>query len=88
MIDAVRSVTHIAPTDGEGNIIGMHASQEGVTNSKSPGKGKGVTNATFASTTEVYPDSKTQPVMSEQCNRAQVACIVGGLDFIAANVLS
>lgn len=87
MIDAVRKVTHIAPTDDEGSIIGMPASQEGVTNSKSMGKGKGVTNATFATTTEVYPDSKTQPVTGEQCNRAQVACIVSGLDFIAAKVL-
>lgn len=86
MIDAVRKITHIAPVDAEGNIIGMPASQEGVTNSKAPGKGKGVTNASFASTTEVYPDSKTQPVTGAQCNRAQVACIVAGLDYIIGNM--
>ena len=53
--------------------------------SSSAGKGKGLTNAKFATTTEVYPDSKSQPVTGEQCNRAQVAAIVGGLEYIIAN---
>jgi len=36
--------------------------------------------AAYATTTEVYPDSpKTTP---GQCNAAQVACVVGGLDFL------
>jgi hypothetical protein len=40
----------------------------------------GVTNALYATTTEVYPDSpRASP---EQCNRAQVAAITGGLDFL------
>ena len=40
----------------------------------------GVTNAEFATTTEVYPDSPK--ATDEQCNRAQVACVVGGLEYI------
>jgi hypothetical protein len=39
-----------------------------------------VTNAEFAATTEVYPDSPSSS--DEQCNRAQVACLAGGLDHI------
>jgi hypothetical protein len=81
MIDAVRDVTHIAPADAAG-ILGMPITQEGVVVSNPVGKGKGVANATFATTTEVYPDSKSKPVTGEQCNRAQVAAIVGGLEYI------
>lgn len=85
MIEAVREITHIAPADSDGNIVGLLATQDGVANSNSSGKGKGVTNAKFATTTEVYPDSKTRPVTGEQCNRAQVAAIVGGLEYIVTN---
>ena len=87
MIDAVKKVTHIAPADADGNIVGLPMAQEGVVNSSSVGKGKGVTNARFATTTEVYPDSKANPVTGEQCNNAQVACIVSGLDYVVANAL-
>jgi len=87
MIDAVRKVTHIAPADADGKIMGLAPEQEGVVNSKSPGKGKGVTNASFAVTTEVYPDSKSTPVTGEQCNRAQVACVLGGLKYLIDNVV-
>eukprot|EP00929_Paragymnodinium_shiwhaense_P112205 TRINITY_DN80466_c0_g1_i1.p1 TRINITY_DN80466_c0_g1~~TRINITY_DN80466_c0_g1_i1.p1 ORF type:complete len:436 (+),score=73.24 TRINITY_DN80466_c0_g1_i1:58-1365(+) len=87
MIDAVRKVTHIAPADSDGKIMGLPVEQEGVVNSKSPGKGKGVTNASFAVTTEVYPDSKVTPVTGEQCNRAQAACVVAGLEYLIANVV-
>jgi len=48
------------------------------------GKGKGVTNALYATTTEVYPDSKTTPVTADQCNRAQVAAVLGGLEHLAS----
>lgn len=87
MIDAVREVTHIAQPDAKGQIIGNAITQEGVVVSDPVGKGKGAANATFASTTEVYPDSKTKNVTGEQCNRAQVACVTSGLDYIIANVL-
>merc|ERR1711935_352139 len=82
MIDSVREVTHIAPPDAKGNIIGEPISQEGVI--ADPAKAlflcSGVTNAEYATTTEVYPDSPK--ATDEICNLAQVATIVGGLDFI------
>lgn len=84
MIDAVRRVTHIAPPDDQGEIIGEKVVQEGVIAIPSPksiGLCAGVTNAAYATTTEVYPDSATAD--ADQCNRAQVACVVAGLDFIA-----
>ena len=85
MIDAVREVTHIAQADEAGAILGLPILQEGVVVSDPVGKGKGLTNAKFATTTEVYPDSTSKPVTDEQCNRAQVAAIVGGLKYIIAN---
>lgn len=33
-------------------------------------------------TTEMYPDSKTHDVDGEECIKAQVAAICGGLDYI------
>jgi hypothetical protein len=83
MIDAVRKVTHIAPADEKGNIVGEKVVQEGVIAIPSHtalGGCSGVTNATYHTTTEVYPDSPK--ATDEQCNRAQVACITGGLDYI------
>jgi len=82
MIDSVRAVTHIAPPDAKGNIIGEPISQEGVVAypTKSLFLCSGVTNAEYATTTEVYPDSPK--ATDEICNLAQVATIVGGLDFI------
>jgi hypothetical protein len=83
MIDAVRAVTHIAPTDSGGRIIGETVVQEGVIAIPPPrtlGLCAGVTDAPYATTTEVYPDSPT--ATEEQCNRAQVACVEGGLDFL------
>ena len=82
MIDAVRHVTHIAPPDVDGKIVGLDVAQDGVVNSNSAGKGKGITNAMYATTTEVYPDSKVTPVTGAQCNQAQVAAIVAGLEYI------
>ena len=84
MIDAVREVTHIAQADEANAILGLPITQEGVVVSDPAGKGKGLTNAVYATTTEVYPDSKSKPVTDEQCNRAQVAAIVGGIEYIIA----
>mmetsp|Transcript_132939 Transcript_132939/g.231032 ORF Transcript_132939/g.231032 Transcript_132939/m.231032 type:complete len:403 (+) Transcript_132939:60-1268(+) len=83
MIEAVRKVTHIAPPDEKGLIIGEKVAQDGVIEIPSPnsiGLCSGVTNAVYATTTEVYPDSAT--ATDEECNRAQVACIVAGLEHI------
>ena len=81
MIAAVKQVTHIAPPDANGLIIGEPVTQDGVVlyPTKDLFLCSSVTNATYATTTEVYPDSaRTNPV---ECNNAQVACITGGLDF-------
>ena len=83
MIASVKEVTHIAPPDTEGKIIGEAVVQEGVIVIPKPsslGLCSGVTNAEYATTTEVYPDSPK--ATDEQCNRAQVACVMGGLDYI------
>ncbi|XOV79910.1 MAG: M14 family metallocarboxypeptidase [Aestuariibacter sp.] len=82
IIESVAKVTHIAPDDGHGKIIGEPVSQHGVINYtvKTLGLCASVTNAEYVTTTEVYPDSpKTNP---ENCNEAQVAAISGGLDYL------
>ncbi|MEF1212614.1 M14 family metallocarboxypeptidase [Vibrio alginolyticus] len=44
----------------------------------------GVTNCVYGTTTEVYPDSPT--VTDEECNDAQVAAVVGGLNYVLAQL--
>jgi len=86
MIESVRKVTHIAPAEADGTIIGEKVTQEGVIAIPSPkslGLCAGVTNAPYATTTEVYPDSPT--ATPELCNQAQVACIRGALDYVLNN---
>ena len=63
--------------------IGELVTHDGVIEIPSPksiGLCAGVTNAVYATTTEVYPDSER--ATDEQCNRAQVAAVVAALDFI------
>lgn len=82
IIDEVEKVTHIAPPDEHGKIIGADLAQKGVINydKKSLFLCGGFTDAEYVSTTEVYPDSpKTDP---ENCIIAQVAAIVGGLNYL------
>jgi hypothetical protein len=84
IIDSVRKVTHIAPADDDGLIIGAQVTQEGVIN-YAVGKLNlctGFSNSQFCTTTEVYPDSpKATP---EDCIKAQIAAIKGGLDYLIA----
>lgn len=82
VIEVVAQVTHIAPPDEEGKLIGVELSQEGVVNyaTKALGLCIGFSDAAFTTTTEVYPDSPL--VDDENCILAQVAAITGGLDFI------
>lgn len=83
IIDSVRKVTHIAPPDERGMIIGEKIEQEGVINYplKKLSLCAGFSTATYTTTTEVYPDSpKTTP---EECISAQVAAIVGGLNYLS-----
>lgn len=77
--DAVRQVTHIAP---EKTIIGVPITQEGVI--QIPGRTMGLCGGflklRYAVTTEVYPDSPK--VDDKNCNEAQVATIVSGLQYL------
>jgi len=82
MIDAVEKITHIAPSDESGKLIGVPVEQFGVINyaARDLGLCMGLTDAKYMTTTEVYPDSPKSD--DETCNLAQVACITGGLDYI------
>ena len=82
VIDSVREVTHIAPSDKDGRIIGELCIQEGVINYpvKSLNLCTGFSNAEYSTTTEVYPDSPK--VTDENCVDAQVAAVVGGLNYL------
>ncbi|WJG09153.1 M14 family metallocarboxypeptidase [Aliiglaciecola sp. LCG003] len=82
IIDSVAKVTHIAPADPDGKLIGVELAQHGVINYD---KRKlhlcgGFAGGDFVTTTEVYPDSPNSD--AENCINAQVAAIVGGLDYL------
>ncbi|MFC4700432.1 M14 family metallocarboxypeptidase [Glaciecola siphonariae] len=82
IIKSVQGVTHIAPPDKHGKLIGSDMVSDGVIlyDKRSLHLCGGFTDAEYVTTTEVYPDSpKANP---QQCNRAQVAAICGGLDYI------
>jgi hypothetical protein len=82
MIESVAKVTHIAPNDDDGKLIGVPLEQFGVINyaTKALGLCAGLSDATYKTTTEVYPDSPKAD--DENCICAQVAAITGGLDYI------
>ncbi|ACY54018.1 Methionine synthase I, cobalamin-binding domain [Vibrio antiquarius] len=86
VIESVAKVTHIAPADESGEIIGSPVVQFGVINYPMVKLGLcgGVTNCVYGTTTEVYPDSPT--VTDEECNDAQVAAVVGGLNYVLAQL--
>jgi hypothetical protein len=81
IVDAVSDVTHIAPSDADGRIIGELTTQHGVINyaTKALGLCTGFSGAQFNTTTEVYPDSPI--VDGENCILAQVMAICSGLNF-------
>lgn len=83
IIESVSDVTHIAPSDARGRIIGEPISQHGVINYPTEALGlcTGFTQARFNTTTEVYPDS---PIVDAQnCILAQVTAACSALDFAA-----
>jgi len=84
IIEAVKKVTHIAPADKNGNIIGSKAEAEGVIyyDLKSLGLCAGMTDASYTTTTEVYPDS--EHATDQDCNLAQVASVEAALDYLIA----
>lgn len=84
IIEAVERVTHIAPADANGQLIGSPVVARGVINYpvKQLGLCAGVTQARYVTTTEVYPDSpRSTP---EACNAAQIAAVRAALDFVLA----
>ena len=83
--ESVKKITHIAPADINEKIIGEPISQEGVINyaAKKLGLCCAFTNASYCTTTEVYPDSPK--VTAEDCINAQVAAITGGLEYLSNN---
>ena len=84
IIAAVEKVTHIAPADDKGEIIGSKVVAHGVIEYafKQLGLCAGVTDARYTTTTEVYPDSPR--ATPEQCNEAQAAAVCAALDFVLA----
>ncbi len=86
IIAGVKQVTHIAPPDENGEIIGSKVTQEGVIHYPFVELGlcAGVTDARYTTTTEVYPDSpRATPAL---CNAAQVAAVRAALDHALAQV--
>lgn len=78
---AVEKVTHIAPADEKGEIIGSTVVAPGVIlyDYCALGLCAGMTDARFTTTTEVYPDSPR--ATPEQCNAAQVAAVQAAIAF-------
>lgn len=85
IIAAVAAITHIAPADDKGEIIGDPVVAHGVINypCRSIGLCAGMSDAPFVTTTEVYPDSPS--ATAQQCNDAQVAAVRAALDHALAN---
>ena len=82
IIESVEKVTHIAPADSDGKLIGVPLEQFGVINyaARELGLCMGLTDAPYVTTTEVYPDSPL--VDNENCIIAQVAVITGALNYL------
>lgn len=81
IIAAVEPVTHIAPPDADGNIIGTSVLSPGVVEYPVSELAlcTSITDARFRTTTEVYPDSpRSTP---EICVAAQVAAVRAAFDF-------
>nr|WP_047169350.1 M14 family metallocarboxypeptidase [Sphingomonas sp. Y57] len=85
IITAVGKVTHIAPADARGEIIGSPVVAHGVIEYPLAALGlcASVTGARYTTTTEVYPNSMR--TSAAECNRAQVAAICAALDYALAH---
>jgi hypothetical protein len=81
IIEAVAKVTHIAPADDRGQIIGSDVVAPGVIRyaMKELGLCGGISDARYTTTTEVYPDSPR--ATPEQCNAAQVTAVCAAIEF-------
>ena len=85
IIGAVSQVTHIAPADAAGEIIGVPIASPGVIYYRTTELGlcAGITAAPYTTTTEVYPNSPL--ATPERCVLAQVTAVRAALDFSLAN---
>jgi hypothetical protein len=81
IVAAVAQVTHIAPADERGEIIGSPVVAPGVIEYplRELGLCAGITGARYTTTTEVYPDSPR--ATPEQCDAAQAAAVCAAIDF-------
>lgn len=82
IITAVERVTHIAPADAQGGIIGSPLVAHGVIRYavRELGLCASISGARYTTTTEVYPDSpRATPA---QCDAAQVAAVCAAIEFI------
>lgn len=84
IIAAVATVTHIAPPDAQGHIIGCPVVAHGVIEYPvaTYAMCSGITGAPYTTTTEVYPDSPT--ASPQECNDAQVAAVCAAIDHVLA----
>jgi hypothetical protein len=84
ILQAVERVTHIAPADAQGGIIGSPLVAPGVIRYEIQAWGlcASISGARYTSTTEVYPDSPR--ATPEQCIAAQVAAVCAAVDFVLA----
>lgn len=82
IIAAVARVTHIAPADEHGCIIGAPLSAPGVIQYpfEKLGLCAGITPARYRTTTEVYPDSPR--ATPEQCIAAQLTAVCAAVDYV------
>jgi hypothetical protein len=83
IISAVEQVTHIAPADEHGGIIGSPLVAHGVIEYAMQALGlcACITGARYTSTTEVYPDSPR--ATPEQCIAAQVAAVCAAIEYVS-----
>ena len=81
IIAAVERITHIAPADERGEIIGSTVVAPGVIRYPlaSLGLCAGMTGARYVTTTEVYPDSPR--ATPGQCDAAQAAAVCAAIDY-------
>lgn len=81
IIDAVSKITHIAPADANGQIIGSDVVATGIIQypMRQLGLCAGITGARYTTTTEVYPDSPR--ATPDQCNAAQAAVACAAIEF-------
>lgn len=82
IIDSVSRITHIAPVDADGTLLGVPLVQHGVIQSfkRQQGICSGWTDARYITTTEVYPDHPD--VTLELSIQVQVTALCAGLDHV------